>query len=53
MAEAGEQLDKLLYFNVRGRAEAIRIMYALAEQEFIDERLTIGDWITKKPGQVQ
>ena len=35
---------KLYYFNVRGRAEAVRYIFALAEQHYEDVRIPKEDW---------
>ena len=40
---------KLMYFNVRGRAEAARMMLHLAGQEFEDYRFKEGEW----PGELK
>lgn len=36
--------DKLLYFDSRGRAEPIRMLYALAGEPLIDERVSMEEW---------
>jgi len=33
-----ESKDKLVYFNLRARAEATRMLYKVAEKEFVDHR---------------
>jgi glutathione S-transferase len=40
---------KLVYFNGRGRAEALRYMLAYAGVEFEDARVTHQYWPTIKP----
>jgi len=35
---------KLMYWNARGRGEAIRMMFTLAGQEFEDYRFKEGEW---------
>ncbi|XP_030835884.1 probable glutathione S-transferase 6 [Strongylocentrotus purpuratus] len=35
---------KLMYFNVRGRAEATRMIFALAGQDYEDYRFKEGEW---------
>lgn len=42
--------DKLIYFNVRARGEAIRMMYSIAGKELIDERVSFEEWPEKKKG---
>ena len=44
------QQDHLLYFNIRARAEPIRMLYAIAEKELNDERINPEDWPARKPG---
>ena len=44
------QQDTLLYFGVRARAEPIRMLYALADQKFEDQRITFEKWSAKKAG---
>ena len=36
--------DKLVYFPVRARGEAIRMLYALADKKLEDERVTFEQW---------
>lgn len=38
---------KLTYFPIRGKAEPIRIVFALAGVEFEDVRVDPEEWITK------
>ena len=47
------QKDKLLYFDGRARAEAIRMLYAVAEKEFEDVRVMGESWTAAKPGNCQ
>ena len=47
------QPDQLLYFNGRSRAEPIRMLYALADKEFKDDRVAFNDWPQKKLGMVK
>lgn len=35
---------KLYYFNARGRAELIRLIFATAAQEFEDIRFEMNEW---------
>ena len=39
---------KLKYFNLRGRAELARLIFALAEQEYIDFRFEREQWSAHK-----
>lgn len=43
---------KLLYFNARGRAEAIRYIMAYAGQKYEDSRISQRDWQLFKPRTV-
>jgi len=36
--------DKLLYFPVRARGEAIRMLHAIADKPLNDERVTFEQW---------
>ena len=40
---------KLTYFNIRGRGELARLVFAAAGQEFIDHRIDYPDWPALKP----
>lgn len=42
--------DQLLYFNLRARGEAIRMLYVVAGKEFEDKTYTIEEWPKHKPG---
>ena len=43
---------KLTYFNFRARAELARLLFACAEVEFDDERITtIDKWVDLKPSE--
>jgi len=44
--------DKILYFNLRARAEPTRIVYALAGKPLVDERTTLEKWETLKAGML-
>ncbi|GMS84037.1 hypothetical protein PENTCL1PPCAC_6212 [Pristionchus entomophagus] len=39
---------RLVYFDKRGRAEAIRQLFVVAGVEFMDDRVTDGEWKTAK-----
>ncbi|VDL58780.1 unnamed protein product [Hymenolepis diminuta] len=39
----------LIYFNIRGRAELIRLILHAADKDFIDQRVTSAEWPTLKP----
>ncbi|CAL8077629.1 unnamed protein product [Calicophoron daubneyi] len=40
---------KLTYFNLRGRGEIIRMVFAAAGVEYEDERIEMSDWPKVKP----
>ena len=40
---------KLRYFNIRGRAEFLRYMFAYANQDYTDDRIENEDWPQIKP----
>jgi len=40
---------KLIYFNSRGRAEPIRMIFAHCEVDFEDKRVTSDEWKEMKP----
>ena len=42
---------KLTYFNIRARAEASRMMFALADQEYEDNRIPRETWQDLKPSK--
>ena len=42
----------LRYFDGRGRAEHIRMLFALAGVKFEDCRVSDEEWTTLKPGKV-
>lgn len=39
---------KLTYFNLRAKGEVIRLLFALGDTKFVDERIELKDWGTKK-----
>ena len=40
---------KLFYFNLKGKAEVIRMLFHIAGQDFDDKRFTIDEWKSVKP----
>ena len=42
---------KLTYFNLRGRAETIRMLFAAADVKFEDVRITFEEWPELKPSK--
>ncbi|XP_067933706.1 glutathione S-transferase 1-like isoform X3 [Watersipora subatra] len=40
---------KLTYFDIKGRAEVVRLLFKLAGRDFIDCRLTMEEWAAFKP----
>ncbi|GFN73807.1 glutathione s-transferase [Plakobranchus ocellatus] len=40
---------KVIYFNVRGRAEVTRLIFAYAGQKFEDKRIVREEWLKLKP----
>ncbi len=40
---------KLTYFDIRGRAEFIRWILAVASQPYVDNRVDMNDWQALKP----
>ena len=40
---------KLTYFNIRGRGEFLRYMFAYAAQNYTDDRVEQADWPKLKP----
>lgn len=40
---------QLTYFNMRGRAESIRILFALADVHYVDNRVSHADFVQLKP----
>ena len=43
---------KLSYFNVSGRAELTRLIFAASDTKFEDERIEFSDWPAKK-GEIE
>jgi len=41
---------KLLYFDLRGRGEAIRLIFRAANQKFDEVRITHAEWPQYKKG---
>ena len=46
-----QQRVKLTYFNVRARAEFLRLMLAQAGVPYTDERITFQEWPALKPSE--
>ena len=45
---------RLTYFNFRGRAELARLIFAVADVEYEDERITeIEKWMKLKPSKLK
>lgn len=42
---------KLIYFNIKGRAEIPRLIFAAAGQEYEDERIDFKEWPQRKTGK--
>jgi len=42
-------LYKLTFFNIRGRAEVTRLIFAVAGVEYEDNRIEMSDWAELKP----
>lgn len=42
---------KLTYFAMRGRAEVVRYIFALAGVDYVDERIEEKDWPALKPSK--
>jgi glutathione S-transferase len=40
---------KYNYFNLKGRGEIVRIIFAAAGQKFIDNRIEFNNWPSIKP----
>lgn len=43
---------KLTYFNSRGKAEIIRLLFAEANAKYEDVRLDRADWPNLKPSKI-
>lgn len=41
----------LTYFDIRGKAEVIRLMFAASGVEFEDKRIAVEDWSKIKPSK--
>ena len=42
---------KLVYFDIRGRGEAIRMTLEAAGQKYEDVRIQLSDWPKEKPSE--
>ena len=45
--------DKLMYFPLRARAEAVRMLYAVADRQFEDVKLSGESWQNYKKGELR
>lgn len=45
----GGSAYKLTYFNLQGRAETIRMLFRMGQQEFEDVRIELDQWGDFKP----
>lgn len=43
--------DELIYFDVKGRGEPIRMLYALTGVDFEDKRVTNDEWPAVQPSK--
>lgn len=43
---------QLTYFDMRGRAESIRILFALADVPYVDNRVSHTDFVQLKPSEL-
>ena len=41
---------RLVYWNFRGRAELIRLIFEHLEIPYIDQRISFEEWAKRKPG---
>ena len=41
---------RLVYYNFRGRAELIRLIFEHLEIPYIDQRISFEEWAKSKPG---
>lgn len=48
---SGSESYKLIYFNIRGRAETIRYILALGEAPYEDFRVQNEEWPKLKPSK--
>ena len=44
-----EPIGELLYFDVNGRGEMIRLLLRHADVNFTDKRISMSDWPALKP----
>ena len=44
---------KLIYFNLKGRAELARLILAQAGVEYEDCRISKEDWLALKPSKIE
>ena len=42
----------LEYFDAKARGELIRLIFAEAKQEYVDDRFGFDEWPTRKPSKL-
>jgi len=51
MGSGDRRTYTLTYFDIRGRAETSRILFAIAGVKFTDRRISYTEWPALKPGE--